>query len=54
MGVAHFKNVIVPPDLDHVYNYMKVMFNSPVFIDSSYPPDVIIWGWNGARGTLAK
>lgn len=24
------------------------------FCDGSYPPDVIVWGWNNARGTVPK
>lgn len=51
VAVAHFKNVIIPPSLDALADYMKVMFSLDIFRDSAYPPDVIIWGWNNARGT---
>lgn len=50
VGVAHFKNVIIPPDLDALAAYMRNMFDMEIFQESSYPPDIITWGWGNARG----
>lgn len=30
------------------------VYSHEAFVKSSYPPDVIVWGWNKARGTDAK
>lgn len=30
------------------------IYSHEAFVKSSYPPDVIVWGWNKARGTDAK
>mmetsp|Transcript_10893 Transcript_10893/g.16251 ORF Transcript_10893/g.16251 Transcript_10893/m.16251 type:complete len:327 (-) Transcript_10893:52-1032(-) len=53
-ALAQFKNTIVPQEMVRLNAYMERVFNHPAFIASSYPPDVIVWGWNNARGTSAK
>ena len=53
MAIANFKNVIIPPALSHLMAYMNRMLDSPIFQDSSYPPDVITWGWGNARAAAA-
>jgi hypothetical protein len=54
VGLAHFKNTLVPPGLTALGAYMRAMFEREEFKASSYPPDIVVWGWNGARGTLPK
>lgn len=49
VGVAHFKNVIIPPSLTALAAYMQHIFDMDIFQESSYPPDVITWGWGNAR-----
>ncbi len=34
------------PNLDR---YMKAMFALPVFKDTSYPQETVVWGWDAAR-----
>lgn len=29
------------------------VFSEEAFVKSNYPPDVVVWGWNNARGTAA-
>ncbi|CAM9944167.1 unnamed protein product [Phaeothamnion confervicola] len=53
-GLAHFKNRVISPELESLHKYMDAIFSTEAFKQSSYPPDVIVWGWNNARGTQAK
>ncbi|CAM9665275.1 unnamed protein product, partial [Discosporangium mesarthrocarpum] len=53
-ALAHFKNTIIPPEMESLHKYMDMIYSSEVFKKSSYPPDVLVWGWNNARGTGAK
>ena len=54
VALAHFKNIIIPPSLKALNAYIRTMMDMEVFQASSYPPDIIIWGWNNARGTIPK
>lgn len=49
VAVAQFKNVIVPPSLKALAAYMRHMSDLSIFQESSYPPDIITWGWGNAR-----
>ncbi|KAG5188654.1 GSH-dependent dehydroascorbate reductase, monomeric enzymes catalyzing the reduction of DHA into asc [Tribonema minus] len=53
-ALAQFKNTIINPDFAALHKYMDTIFAHPAFVESSYPPDVVVWGWNSARGTSAK
>ncbi|CAM9274194.1 unnamed protein product [Chrysoparadoxa australica] len=48
--LAHYKNTVISPDLESLGAYMDAIFSHPAFIASSYPPDVVVWGWGKARG----
>jgi hypothetical protein len=50
VGLAQFKNVIIPPAYGALSKYMQAMFDLDIFQQSSYPPDVVVWGWTNARG----
>ncbi|CAM9592732.1 unnamed protein product [Ectocarpus sp. 6 AP-2014] len=52
--LAQFKNTVISPDLASLHKYMDAIYSHEAFTKSSYPPDVIVWGWNNARGTQAK
>lgn len=52
--LAQFKNTIISPDFAALHKYMDTMYSHEAFVKSTYPPDVIVWGWNNARGTEAK
>lgn len=49
VGVAQFKNVIIPPGLNALAAYMRHVFDMEIFQESTYPPDIITWGWGNAR-----
>lgn len=31
-----------------------MIYSHDAFVKSTYPPDIVVWGWNKARGTEAK
>lgn len=53
VAIANFKNVIMPPALGNLQAYMNRMLDLDIFQQSSYPPDVITWGWGNARAAAA-
>lgn len=53
VAIAQFKNVIMPPSLGHLQAYLNRMLDLDIFQQSSYPPDVITWGWGNARAAAA-
>ncbi|CAM9796652.1 unnamed protein product [Sphacelaria rigidula] len=52
--LAHFKNTVIPPEMESLHKYMDMIYSHEAFVKSTYPPDVVVWGWNKARGTEAK
>ncbi|CAM9506076.1 unnamed protein product [Ascophyllum nodosum] len=52
--LAHFKNTVIPPEMEALHKYMDMIYSHEAFEKSAYPPDVVVWGWNNARGTEAK
>lgn len=54
VGLAQFKNQIIPPELEALHRYMSMIFAHPAFEASSYSPTAVVAGWNQARGTGAK
>ncbi len=53
VAIAQFKNIILPPALSHLQAYLNHMCDLDIFQQSSYPPDIITWGWGNARAAAA-
>eukprot|EP01084_Bolivina_argentea_P312250 540581_1 len=51
--LAHFKNTIIPLELEYLQKYLNTVFAHPAFVSTKYPVDVVVWGWNQARDTSA-
>mmetsp|Transcript_23255 Transcript_23255/g.33803 ORF Transcript_23255/g.33803 Transcript_23255/m.33803 type:complete len:305 (-) Transcript_23255:250-1164(-) len=49
--IAEFKNKELPSQLGHLDSYIKRFSEMEAYQKSLYPADVVIWGWNNARGT---
>ena len=49
--LKEFKGVTIPTEYTFLNQYIAQMQKMDLFINTSYPEEVIIWGWSNARGT---
>jgi len=49
VGSKHFKQKDILIQFPALSEYMNSVFHRPSFVESSYPKETVIWGWNNAR-----